>query len=111
METVGLAPVHGVGSARRRRTRSTRSTRDEIPLGHVRALEAKLARLGRSSGSIRYAMGRGLEALARTSGYLELGFSSIEAYALERCERSAGWTREACSLVRRLEQRPAIRGA
>jgi hypothetical protein len=40
-----------------------------------------------------------------------LGFSSIEAYALERCERSASWTQKARGLARRLERLPVIEDA
>jgi hypothetical protein len=40
-----------------------------------------------------------------------LGFSSIDAYALERCERSASWAQKARGLARRLEQMPVLADA
>jgi hypothetical protein len=54
-------------------------------------------------------MGTALEELSRSSGYMDLGFCSIEAYSLERCERSAAWTRDACCLARRVSALPLIR--
>jgi hypothetical protein len=56
-------------------------------------------------------MGWGLDLLERSGGAHELGFSSIEAYALKRCERSASWTQKARGLARRLEQLPALADA
>jgi len=60
---------------------------------------------------VRLELGAGLEVLARVSGHHELGFSSLEAYALERCERSARWVQESRSIARRLEALPAVRKA
>jgi hypothetical protein len=56
-------------------------------------------------------MGRGLDLLERTGGDHVLGFSSIEAYALERCERSASWTQKARGLARRLKGLPTVTDA
>jgi hypothetical protein len=49
--------------------------------------------------------------LEQSGGDHALGFSSIEAYALERCERSASWTQKARGLARRLERLPVIEDA
>ncbi len=75
----------------------------------VDAMDAALARLGRASGAVRMGLGMGLDALARVGGHHELGFSSVEAYALERCERSARRVQESRALARRLEDLPAVR--
>jgi hypothetical protein len=60
---------------------------------------------------LRFEMGRGLDLLERLGGDHALGFSSIEAYALERCERTASWTQKARGLARRLEALPAVADA
>jgi hypothetical protein len=77
----------------------------------VEAMDSALARLGRTAGRLRYGLGAGLEALAQTSGHHELGFSSVEAYALERCERSTRWVQESRWLGRRLSGLPMVRRA
>jgi hypothetical protein len=43
--------------------------------------------------------------------HFELGFSSLAAYALERCDRSVRWVEGARCLARRLEQLPELRRA
>ena len=58
-------------------------------LKSLERLDLELARLARSSGMLRVELGDGLEALARVGGHHELGFATVEGYALERCERSA----------------------
>ncbi|MEO8181728.1 MAG: hypothetical protein ABI895_23085, partial [Deltaproteobacteria bacterium] len=50
-------------------------------------------------------------AVARKACCFELGFSSLAAYALERCERGARWVEVACCLARRLELLPSLRCA
>ena len=77
----------------------------------MRGLDSELARLARSSGRLRLALGDGLEALARGGGHHELGFATVEAYALERCERSARWVKESRWRSRRLAELPAVRHA
>jgi hypothetical protein len=77
----------------------------------IEALDRELARLVRSTGALKYGLGAGLEALAKVGGHHELGFASVEAYALERCERSGRWVQEARLLARRLESLPAMRDA
>src|SRR5262245_29772339 len=75
------------------------------------ALDAELCRVALGEGVLRLAMAEGLEALARRGGHHELGFSSVEGYALERCERSARWVQGSRSLARKLADLPAIRRA
>jgi hypothetical protein len=77
----------------------------------VEAMDRELACLARSGGALRCKLGAGLEALARCSGHHELGFSSLESYALERCERSARWVQESRAIARRLEELPCLRRA
>src|SRR4051812_22577459 len=77
----------------------------------LEALDAELCRIAMSVGFLRVAMAEGLEALARCGGHLELGFASVEGYALERCERSARWVQGSRSLARKLAELPAIRRA
>jgi hypothetical protein len=74
----------------------------------LQALDAELARRAGEAGRLRFEMGRGLDLLEQSGGHHALGFSSIEAYALDRCERSASWTQKARSLARRLEGLPAL---
>src|SRR5690349_11503174 len=78
---------------------------------NVEELDRELARLAQKSGSLRLAIGIGLDALARTGGYAALGFPSLNAYALERCERSASWTRSTRRLSVRMSELPLLRGA
>src|SRR5262249_8367631 len=74
-------------------------------------LDAELCRVAMGVGVLRLAMAEGLEALARCGGHHDLGFASVEGYALERCERSARWVQGARALARRLAELPAIRRA
>jgi hypothetical protein len=77
----------------------------------LEALDAELARRAGEAGRLRFELGRGLDLLERCGGDHVLGFSSIEAYALERCERSASWTQKARGLARRLEALPVLADA
>ena len=52
-----------------------------------------------------------MEALVRGGGHHELGFATVEGYALERCERSARWVQESRWLSRRLAELPGVRRA
>ena len=81
------------------------------PFESVEQMDAELARLARSDGALRLGMGMGLEALAQKGGHHEMGFSSLEAYALERCERSARWVQQSRKVARQLGELPAIRKA
>ena len=78
---------------------------------NVQALDREFAELAHKSGSLRFALGLGLEALARGSGHEDLGFASIEAYGVERCERHATWVRQSRCLVRRVSELPRLRAA
>src|SRR5262245_43948476 len=77
----------------------------------LEALDAELCRVSLSVGVLRLTMAEGLEALARCGGHHELGFASVEGYALERCERSARWVQGSRLLARRLAELPLIRRA
>ena len=81
------------------------------PFEGVEALDRELARCARKSGALRLAIGLGLDALARMGGHAVLGFASIEAYALERCDRSATWTRVSRRLATRVKDLPQLRRA
>jgi len=80
-------------------------------LKSLERLDSQLARLARSSGMLRVTLGDGLEALVRGGGHHELGFATVEGYALERCERSARWVQESRWLSRRLAELPGVRRA
>ena len=77
----------------------------------VDALDAELAGHAHSCGRLRFEIALGLEALAQRGGHHELGFPSLEAYALERLERSGSWVQKSRTLVRRLESLPRLRTA
>ncbi|MFW6067935.1 MAG: hypothetical protein ACOC97_06330, partial [Myxococcota bacterium] len=68
----------------------------------VAALDAELRALGRGDGRLRLALGEALETMRRTQGHHALGFSSIEAYARERCGLGPGVTRQLRAVARRL---------
>lgn len=75
-----------------------------VPAQNARA-EAELARLGRQLPQVRLRLGELLEALAARHGHHELGFSSLEAYALERCGRTGRWCHDTRRLARRIQKR------
>jgi HNH endonuclease len=77
----------------------------------IESTDMELARLTRGAAAWRLGLGMGLEALARIGGHRELGFSSLEGYALERCERATRWVQESRGLARRLETLPLVRRA
>ena len=83
----------------------------DTPFEKLQALDRELARLARKSGSLRLALGLGLDVLARTGGHTRLAFASIEAYALERCERSATWASQSRELAVRSQDLPCLRRA
>jgi hypothetical protein len=76
--------------------------------GEVKRLDAALASLARAEAGMRLRLGQVLEVLGRGQ-HFELGFSSVAAYALERCDRSVRWVEGARSLARRLEPLPELR--
>ena len=73
-------------------------------------LDTELAELCTQDAAARLRLGQALEVLGR-GGCFELGFSSLSAYALERCERGARWVQGARCVARRLEVLPQLRRA
>jgi hypothetical protein len=93
------------------RRRPERVRAPDCSVERLEALDAELARRAGEAGRLRFEMGRGLDRLERSGGDHALGFSSIEAYSLERCERSASWTQKARGLARRLDGLSAVADA
>ncbi len=79
-------------------------------LGDLERLDARLASLAQAETGLRLRLGQVLEVLGRGK-HFELGFSSVAAYALERCDRSVRWVEAARCLARRLEALPELRRA
>ena len=75
-------------------------------MGGLQHLDATLASLAREETALRLRLGQLLEVIGRGAVF-ELGFSSLGAYAVERCERSARWAEAARCLARRLEDAAA----
>jgi hypothetical protein len=76
----------------------------------VERLDADLASRARVESALRLRLGQVLEVSSR-GGHFDLGFSSMRAYALERCERSARWAEAARCLARRVERLAQLRTA
>jgi hypothetical protein len=79
-------------------------------LGDLQHLDATLASRAREETALRLRLGQLLEVIG-LGAVFELGFSSLGAYAVERCERSARWAEAARCLARRLEMLPQLRRA
>jgi hypothetical protein len=79
--------------------------------GELERVDRELSLSAREDAALRLRLGQVLEALGRSGGCAALGFSSLSAYALERCERSARWVEAARCLARRLEALPRLRAA
>jgi hypothetical protein len=79
------------------------------PFESVEQLDAQLVRVAREDAGLRLRLGQVLEVMQRRACCLELGFSSLGAYALERFERGQRWVEMACLLARRLEALPRLR--
>jgi hypothetical protein len=73
--------------------------------------DRELAALARAQGALRLRLGQVLDAIYEQQHCFTLGFSSLSAYALERCEHSARWVEETKCLARRLETLPSLRQA
>ena len=71
-------------------------------------LDVRLARLAREESALRLRLGQLLEVLGRGPVF-DLGFSSLAAYTVERCERSGRWAEGARRLARRVEGLPQLR--
>src|SRR5688572_8351050 len=80
-----------------------------IPHDEVEQIDAELLRLTRGTSALRLIIGDALEALAASGGHHHLGFSSLEAFARERCERSGRWATDTRTLARRLRRLPHLR--
>jgi hypothetical protein len=78
--------------------------------GEVERLDGALASFATAEAGLRLRLGQVLEVLGRGK-HFELGFSSIAAYALERCDRSVRWVEAARCFARRLEALPELRRA
>src|SRR5690606_31773642 len=79
-------------------------------MGAIERLDATLASLAGEETALRLRLGQLLEVIGRGAVF-DLGFSSLGAYAVERCERSVRWAEGARCLARRLEVLPELRRA
>ncbi len=77
-----------------------------LGVGEVGLLDEELYHLARGAGRLRLRIGQALHRLG--GGFHELGFSTLGAYALERCCRSGRWAAESRALARRLESLPQL---
>jgi hypothetical protein len=82
-----------------------------IPYSEVLRLDAELVRVARGASALRLAIGAALHALGSSGGHHELGFSSLDAYTRERCERAGRWAADTRALWHRLQSLPATREA
>ena len=82
-----------------------------LPPDAVVRLDARLAELSRGESRTRLMLGELLELLVRRDGHHELGFSSLGAYARERCGRSTRWANESRLLAFRVAKLPQLRAA
>ena len=76
----------------------------------IEQLDATLVALASGETALRLHLGQLLELLSR-GAFHALGFSSLAAYVLERCDRSVRWAEVARCLARRLERLPELRRA
>ena len=76
------------------------------PPPEVTQLDAELHRLSRGAGRLRLRIGQALHRLA--DGIHDLGFSTLGAYSLERCNRGGRWAAETRTLARRLQSLPHL---
>jgi hypothetical protein len=76
----------------------------------VERLDTALASLARGEAAVRLRLGQLLDVASRGACFA-LGFSSVAAYALERCDRSVRWAEAARCLARRVEKLPELRCA
>jgi hypothetical protein len=89
-----------------------RSSSSAIPASgasEVAQLDQELYRLARGAGRLRLRIGQALHRLG--DGVHELGFSTLGAYALERCCRGGRWAAESRTLARRLQSLPQLEKA
>src|SRR5262249_35928545 len=67
--------------------------------------DRELARLGRAKAQLELRIGELLDALFERAGHHELGFSSFEAYVVERGQHSRSWGRETRALAKHIRER------
>src|SRR5687767_12395501 len=79
-------------------------------MGDIERLDEELASHAREECALRLRLGQLLEVLGRGAVF-DLGFSSLGAYGVERCERSVRWVEAARCLARRVEALPELRRA
>ena len=86
----------------------------DFDIDPVAQLDARLTALVVGAARWRLALGEALERLGRVrpvGGPRALGFSSMAAYAVERCGTSGRWVEEARGVARRLTRLPRLRAA
>lgn len=76
----------------------------------IEQMDTELYERSRAEAPLRLQLGQVL-ALMGQGACFELGFSSLTAYALERCERNVRWVLAARCLAQRLEALPDLRRA
>ncbi len=79
------------------------------PFDEAECLDEELYWLARGAGRLRLRIGQALHRLGL--GYRELGFSTLGAYALERCSRGGRWAADSRALAGRLELLPHLSAA
>ena len=77
-------------------------------IAEIARLDEALAALANGEAGLRLRIAQALEVMSRGAVF-ELGFSSLGAYAVERCERGVRWAEAGRCMARRLEQLPALR--
>src|SRR5690349_18920519 len=77
-------------------------------IAEIARLDETLAALTSGEAGLRLRIAQALEVMSRGAVF-ELGFSSLGAYAVERCERGVRWAEAGRCMARRLEQLPALR--
>jgi hypothetical protein len=108
-QTEAGSPVTSCGQPRPSRSEKVCGT--AIELWEVERLDEDLSRASREGSTMRLRLGALLDAVARRGIHHEMGFSSLEAYALEWCERSSRWSQESRQVARSLDALPALRGS
>jgi hypothetical protein len=88
-----------------------RSGRASWRAARIAEVDAELVRLGRGGAALRLWLGEVLERLAVRQGHYELGFSSVGAYATERCGLRGRWVADTRAMARRLAELPSMRRA
>jgi hypothetical protein len=82
-----------------------------LPYEELLRIDVELRRLAKGAAAQRLLLGRALERLSTQGWHSQLGFSSVEGYALERCSRTGAWAQETLLLTRRLRPLPELEAA